>query len=116
MSKPGTRIRVLHTAAIVVALVSGSYALIALVVGSPVEFGITLALCGAGWVGADFVERRAERADSGLRRTPMHGPRVRVPDAAKMPPHTVHVGPGESRSRRRLATACTLESVSRTAA
>lgn len=109
MSKPGTRIRVLHTAAIVVALVSGSYALIALVVGSPVEFGIALALCGAGWVGADFVERRAERADSGLRRTP-------IPDAAKMPPHTVLVGPGESRSRRRLPTACTLESVSRTAA
>lgn len=100
MSKTGTRIRVLHTAAIVVALVSGSYALIALVAGSPLEFGIALALCGAGWVGADFVERRAERAP--------------IPDIAKMPPHTVFMRRGHSCARP--PAACTLESVSRTAA
>lgn len=88
MSITGTRIRIAHTAAIAVVLVSGSYALIALISGSPAEFGIALALCGAGWVGADRIERWADDA-------------VRpVPHPRKMRSQSVLIGRGESCSRR----------------
>jgi hypothetical protein len=49
-------LRLIHTCAIGVALVCGSYALVALVTGSPLEFGIALALCGVGWVAAHYIE------------------------------------------------------------
>lgn len=50
-----------RTGAIVVAVVAGFYALAALVVGSPLEFGVALALCGGCWVAADFIEWAAGR-------------------------------------------------------
>jgi hypothetical protein len=53
-------LRVIHTCAIGVALVCGSYALVALITGSPLEFGIALALCGAGWVAANYIEWTVE--------------------------------------------------------
>lgn len=49
-----------RTGAIVVAIVSGAYALAALLVGSPLEFGAALASCGACWVAADFIEWTSE--------------------------------------------------------
>jgi hypothetical protein len=51
----------LHTGAITSAILSGACALVALVVGSPLEFGVALAFCGAAWVAADFIERTVER-------------------------------------------------------
>jgi hypothetical protein len=45
-----------RTGAVIVAIVSGFYALVALMVGSPLEFGAALASCGACWVAADFIE------------------------------------------------------------
>jgi hypothetical protein len=50
-----------RTGAIVVAVASGFYALAALLVGSPLEFGAGLASCGACWITADFVEWTDER-------------------------------------------------------
>ncbi len=46
---------------IVVAVVSGICALVALAAGSPLQFGVALALFGAGWIAADFIERTVER-------------------------------------------------------
>jgi hypothetical protein len=51
----------LRIAAIVVAIASGFYALAALLVGSPLEFGAGLALCGTCWIAADFIQWTAER-------------------------------------------------------
>jgi len=50
----------MHTSAVAVAFVSGTFALVALLVGSPLQFGVALALCGAGWIAAHFVERLAD--------------------------------------------------------
>jgi hypothetical protein len=48
--------------------VSGFYALAALVVGSPLEFGVALASCGGCWVAADFIEWTVERECAAGRR------------------------------------------------
>ena len=55
----------LHASAITVAVLSGICALAALAAGSPLEFGGALALCGGGWVAADFIAWtvEGERAD-----------------------------------------------------
>jgi hypothetical protein len=58
----------LRTGAIVVAIASGFYALAALLVGSPLEFGAGLALCGACWIAADFIEWTDERERGAGRR------------------------------------------------
>jgi len=42
--------------AIAIATLAGACAVLALAVGSPLQFGIALALCGAGWIAADFIE------------------------------------------------------------
>ena len=47
----------LRAGAIAVAALSGACALIALAVGSPLQFGVSLALCAAGWIAVDFFER-----------------------------------------------------------
>ncbi len=47
----------LRAGAIAVAALSGACTLIALTVGSPLQFGVSLALSAAGWIGADFFER-----------------------------------------------------------
>ena len=57
-----------RTGAIVVAIVSGFYALAALLVGSPLEFGAALASCGVCWVAADFIEWTVERERAAGRR------------------------------------------------
>jgi hypothetical protein len=53
-----------RTGAIVVAVAVGFYALAALLVGSPLEFGVALASSGGCWVAADFIEWAAERERS----------------------------------------------------
>lgn len=71
------RIAFIHAGAISVAFVSGSVALVALLLGSPFEFGSVLALCGAAWIVAHLAERFAEperarrnRTHRSARRTP----------------------------------------------
>lgn len=51
----------LHTAAVAIAVVSGICALVALAAGSPLQFGVALALFGTGWIAADFIESSAQR-------------------------------------------------------
>ncbi len=46
----------LRAGAITIVFLSGTLALVALSVGSPLQFGIALALCGAGWIVTDFIE------------------------------------------------------------
>lgn len=65
----GRPLMAFRTGAIVVALVSGFYALAALVVGSPLEFGVALASCGGCWLAADFIEWTVGRA-AGIRPVP----------------------------------------------
>jgi hypothetical protein len=60
----GRTLMAFRTGAIVVAVVVGFYALAALIVGSPLEFGVALASCGGCWVAADFIEWAAERERS----------------------------------------------------
>jgi len=55
------RYAAMHTGAVAVAFVSGTLALLAMLVGSPLQFGVALALCGAGWIVAHFVEQLAEQ-------------------------------------------------------
>ncbi len=55
------RMTILQTGAIAIAILSGLCALVALAAGSPLQFGVALALCGAGWIGADFIEWTVER-------------------------------------------------------
>ena len=55
------RMTTLHTGAIASAIVSGTYALVALIAGSPLEFGVALALWGAWWIAVDFIEWTVER-------------------------------------------------------
>ena len=57
----GRPLMALRFAAIVVTIASGSYALAALLVGSPLEFGAGLASCGACWIAADFIQWTEQR-------------------------------------------------------
>lgn len=88
----------LHRGAIIVAIASGSYALAALLAGSPLEFGVALALCGACWIAVDFIECTVERERA------TRGPAVlnarRYPDDGSC--HLVFVGAGEYSSRPAL--------------
>ncbi|GFM23069.1 DNA translocase ftsK [Mycobacterium sp. PO2] len=58
----------IHSAAIMVSVVSGTFALVAMLVGSPLSFGLALALCGTGWIVTHFVERIAEQDRRAARR------------------------------------------------
>ena len=58
----------LHTTAMTSAVLSGAYALVALCVGTPLEFGVGLALCGAFWLAADLTDWPAAAARSPHRR------------------------------------------------
>ena len=94
------RMTTLHTGAITSAILSGACALVALVVGSPLEFGVALALCGAAWIAADFIERTVERERE-------RAARRRAVPAARLNPgygscHAVFVGAGEYSSRPAL--------------
>jgi hypothetical protein len=64
----GRPLMAFRTGAIVVAIGSGFYALAALLVGSPLEFGVALASCGGCWVAADFIEWTVERERAAGRR------------------------------------------------
>lgn len=55
------RMTLLYAGTLVVAVVSGILALVALAAGSPLQFGVTAAVFGAGWIATDFIERTAER-------------------------------------------------------
>lgn len=56
------RITALHVGAVASAIVSGTYALVELAVGTPFEFGVALAMCGAWWIAADYLGRMIGRA------------------------------------------------------
>ncbi len=78
----------LRAGAIAVSALSGACALIALTVGSPLQFGVSLALSAAGWIGADLFER-------------VHAPRPHAIPVAPVnrvyrPGHVVFVSRGES--------------------
>jgi hypothetical protein len=62
------RIALIHASAISLAFVSGTLALVALLLGSPLEFGSALAICGAGWIVAHLAERFAEQERVARRR------------------------------------------------
>jgi hypothetical protein len=64
----GRPLMALRMGAIVVTIASGSYALAALLVGSPLEFGAGLASCGACWIAADFIQWMEERERGAGRR------------------------------------------------
>ena len=66
----GRPLMALRIGAIVVTIASGSYALAALLVGSPLEFGAGLASCGACWIAADFIQWMEER-ERGVGRRPV---------------------------------------------
>jgi uncharacterized membrane protein len=51
----------LHICAITLSVVSGTYALVALAAGSPLEFGVAVAFCAAWLIAADFIETNVER-------------------------------------------------------
>lgn len=62
------RYSAIHAGALAVAIASGTFALVAMLVGSPTSFGLALALCGAGWIATHFVERLAEQDRASERR------------------------------------------------
>ena len=94
-SRPTAQLTALHASALTVAVVSGTCALVALAAGSPLEFGVALALCAAGWVADDFIEWTVEE-DCADRRRP-------IPAAGIGPgsgfSRVVVIGGGESSSR-----------------
>lgn len=64
------------TAAVAVTVASGTFALGALLLGSPRAFGLALVLCSAGWLVTHFVTRLAARGrESHPRRHAMAGHR-----------------------------------------
>ena len=83
------RIVFIHSGAVSLAFVSGTFALVALILGSPLEFGSALAICASGWIVAHIAERFAERS-----RRPQAGTRA---DTAHCPTRSA---PGTSASAR----------------
>jgi len=68
---------IVHKAAMVVAIASGTFALVAMLFGSPASFGLALALCGAAWIVTHFVEYLTEQdAVAARRRRPRSARRV----------------------------------------
>lgn len=57
------RVTLIYASTLVLTVVSGICALVALAVGSPLQFGVTLALFGAGWIVTDFIERSERRQE-----------------------------------------------------
>ena len=62
------RVTLLYAGTLVLAAVSGICALVALAAGSPLQFGVALALFGAGWIVTDFIERSERRQERFARR------------------------------------------------
>lgn len=86
----GPRVTALHVSALTIVVLAGACAMVALVAGSPLEFGGALAVSGAGWIAADFIEWMVEdeHCDS----------RCAIPAAGS--PHVVLNGSGKCSSRQ----------------
>jgi hypothetical protein len=95
----GRPLMALRTGAIVVAIASGFYALAALFVGSPLEFGAGLAACGASWITADFIEWTDER-ERGAGRRPVAAALFVSGSGSSYPVRRVGAGQYFSRSLR----------------
>ncbi|MDY6998533.1 MAG: hypothetical protein SW019_18195, partial [Actinomycetota bacterium] len=82
------RYTVIYAAATSVAFASGTFALLAMLIGSPRTFGFALALSGAGWIVTHFIEHVAER-DRAAHRRRAESPPVRgsVPVGSPRRPH-----------------------------
>ncbi|ORB72996.1 hypothetical protein [Mycobacterium scrofulaceum] len=91
------RLAVLHAVTLVVAVVSGICALVALSAGSPLQFGVALALFGAGWIASDFIERTVECGQERLPRQRAVAVARTVP--AYRPTRVVYAGRHEDFSR-----------------
>jgi hypothetical protein len=95
----GRPLMALRTGAIIVAIASGFYALAALLVGSPLEFGAGLAACGASWITADFIEWTDER-ERGAGRRPVAAALFDSGSGSSYPVRRVGAGQYFSRSLR----------------
>ncbi|MBY0443352.1 MAG: hypothetical protein K2Q25_14645 [Mycobacteriaceae bacterium] len=67
----GLRATTAHATATIIAILTGSYALVALLIGSPLEFGLSLAVCSTCWIAAYYVERTVEQEHASARRIVM---------------------------------------------
>ncbi|KKC02569.1 hypothetical protein AWC17_04550 [Mycobacterium nebraskense] len=90
------RVTLLYAGTLVLAVVSGICALVALAAGSPLQFGVALALFGAGWIVTDFIER-SERRQERFPRPCVDTVARTVP--AYRPSRVVHAGRCEHFSR-----------------
>jgi hypothetical protein len=95
----GRPLMALRIGAIVVTIASGSYALAALLVGSPLEFGVGLASCGASWIAADFIQWRDEH-ERGVSRRPVAASLIDSDSGSSYPARRVGAGQYFSRSLR----------------
>jgi len=89
------RMSALHAGATTIAALSGICALAALVAGSPLQFGVALALSGAAFIAADFIEWTAKSERIARRRVV---PTAR-PNTDYGSRHVVFIGGGEHLSR-----------------
>ncbi|WP_102417160.1 hypothetical protein [Mycobacterium sp. 4858] len=96
MTSPELRVSPLYAGTVVVAVVSGICALAALAAGSPLQFGVALAIFAAGWIAADFIERAAAPGQQRLARCEVT---VAPPLPAYRPSRVVHAGQCEHFSR-----------------
>ena len=94
----GRPLMALRIGAIVVTIASGSYALAALLVGSPLEFGVGLASCGACWIAADVIQWRDEH-ERGVGRRPVAASLIHSDSGSSYPARRV----GRARFRARCA-------------
>ncbi len=87
----------LHAGVVIIAIVSGICALVALAAGSPLQFGVALALFGAAWIAADFIESTVERErERGAQRYAVPAARLHPGYGSR---RVVYVGGGERFSR-----------------
>ena len=93
----------LRAGSIAVAMLSGMCAFIALAVGSPLQFGVSLALCAAGWIAVDFIERVHAHAPrvSAVALTPLN--RGYRPDHVVFAGGGGHISPPACQAATRLA-------------
>ncbi len=88
---PHQRAAALHAGAVIVAVVSGACALVALAAGSPLQFGTALAVFGAGWIVADFFQSTAGR-EPGVQQYAVQAARLQP---GRETCRVVHLGGGE---------------------
>jgi hypothetical protein len=100
------RIAFVYAGAISVAFVAGTFALVALLLGSPLEFGSALAICGTGWIVAHIAEQFAEQertrrrlALESTRRAAPRVPRLVTFASARQYNHVLSRRPASASSR-----------------